>query len=180
MPEVSHSRKHHRQSALIRRVDHFLIVDRTAWLDHRRGAGFRHRLSPRLEWHLGYAAERTAQPDQTVSPFMHDAQRSTYGAGIAYRGMDVAFSWSTDELREITTNINGFNGFWMGFIRNHVNGSVNLSGNVLVDPDGNEYVTNSIHGSLSCFGNSPAPQVGDSEGSLNHVTGAKTGQCANV
>ena len=68
----------------------------------------------------------------------------------------------------------------MGFIRNHVNGSVNLSGNVLADPDGNEYVTNTIHGSLSCFGNSPAPQVGDSEGNRNHVTGAKKGQCATV
>ena len=34
----------------------------------------------------------------------------------------------------------------MGFIRNHVNGAVNLSGNVLADPDGNEYVTNTIHG----------------------------------
>jgi len=41
-------------------------------------------------------------------------------------------------------------------------------------------VTNTIHGSLSCFGNSPAPQVGDSEGDLNHVTGAKKGQCASV
>ena len=73
-------------------------------------AGFRHRLSPRTEWHLGYAAERTAQPDETVGPFMHDAQRSTYGAGIAFRGVDIAFSWSTDELREIDTNIDQFNG----------------------------------------------------------------------
>jgi hypothetical protein len=61
-----------------------------------------------------------------------------------------------------------------------VNGSVNLNGNVLADPDGNEYVTNTIHGSLNCAGNSPAPQIGDSEGSLNRVTGAKTGQCTNV
>lgn len=73
-------------------------------------AGFRHRLSPRTEWHLGYAAERAAQPDQTVGAFMHDAQRSTYGAGIAFRGVDVAFSWSTDALREIDTNIDGLNG----------------------------------------------------------------------
>ena len=41
-------------------------------------------------------------------------------------------------------------------------------------------MTNSIHGSLSCFGNSPAPQFGDSEGSPNQVTGAKKGQCAAV
>jgi hypothetical protein len=57
---------------------------------------------------------------------------------------------------------------------------VNLNDNVLEDPDGNEYVTNTIHGSLNCRGNSPAPQVGDSGGSPNHVTGAKTGQCANL
>ena len=32
------------------------------------------------------------------------------------------------------------------------NGSVNLNNNVLEDPDGNEYVTNTIHGSLNCSG----------------------------
>lgn len=76
--------------------------------------------------------------------------------------------------------IDGYDGFWFGFIRNHVNGSVNLNNNVLVDPDGNEYVTNVIHGSLNCSGNSPAPQVGDSEGSPNQVTGNQTGQCAGL
>jgi hypothetical protein len=79
-----------------------------------------------------------------------------------------------------SVTMQGYNGFWMGFIRNNVNGSVNLNDNVLVDPDGNEYVTNTIHGSLNCRGNSPAPQIGDSEGSPNQVTGAKTGQCTNV
>ena len=41
-------------------------------------------------------------------------------------------------------------------------------------------VTNSIHGNLTCSGNSPAPQVGDSEGLPNVVTGQKIGQCAAV
>jgi len=103
-------------------------VNRTAWSELREitlgnavfplnledtatlRAGFRHRLSPRTEWHLGYAAERAAQPDETVGPFFHDAQRSTYGAGIDFRGIDVAFSWSTNELREIDTNVDGING----------------------------------------------------------------------
>ena len=76
--------------------------------------------------------------------------------------------------------VDGYNGFWFGFIRNHVNGSVNLNNNVLTDPDGNEYVTNTIHGSLNCTGNSPAPQVGDSEGLPNQVTGVKTGQCVGL
>jgi hypothetical protein len=91
-------------------------------------------------------------------------------------------TWNTIEDSQIngSVTIAGYNGFWMGFIRNNVNGSVNLNDNVLVDPDGNEYVTNTIHGSLNCSGNSPAPQIGDSEGSPNQVTGAKTGQCANL
>jgi hypothetical protein len=62
--------------------------------------------------------------------------------------------------------------------RNSVSGSVNLNDNVLVDPDGNEYVTNTINGNLNCAGNSPAPQFGESGGSPNNVTGAKTGQCS--
>jgi hypothetical protein len=68
----------------------------------------------------------------------------------------------------------------MGFLRNQVNGSVNLNNNVLMDPDGNEYVTNVIHGSLNCAGNSPAAQVGDSQGEPNQVTGSTTGQCASA
>jgi hypothetical protein len=62
-----------------------------------------------------------------------------------------------------------------------VNGGVNLNNNVSTeDPDSNEYVTNTINGGLHCSGNSPAPQVGDSEGSPNKVNGGKTGQCANL
>jgi hypothetical protein len=49
-----------------------------------------------------------------------------------------------------------------------------------MDPDGNEYVTNVIHGSLNCAGNSPAAQVGDSQGEPNQVTGSTTGQCASA
>jgi hypothetical protein len=97
-------------------------------------------------------------------------------------GAPFGVTWNTIEDSHINggATIEGYNGFWMGFIRNNVNGSVNLNNNVLVDPDGNEFVTNTIHGSLNCTGNSPAPQIGDSEGAPNQVTGAKTGQCAVV
>ena len=91
-------------------------------------------------------------------------------------------TWNTIEDSQINGGVteHAYNGFWNGFIRNHVNGSVSLNDNVLVDPDGNEFVTNTIQGSLNCRGNSPAPQVGDSGGAPNQVTGAKTGQCSNV
>lgn len=91
-------------------------------------------------------------------------------------------TWNTIEDSNIRgpVTVNGYNGFWMGFIRNKVVGNVTMTNNVLVDEDGNEYVTNVISGNLSCSGNSPAPQVGDSEGSHNVVTGSKLGQCAGV
>lgn len=111
---------------------------------------------------------------------------TTINGGIDVHGGSGPFggpfdvTWNTIEDSSIhgSVTISGYNGFWMGFIRNDVHGSVNLNDNVLVDEDGNEYVTNTIHGSLNCSGNSPAPQVGDSEGESNVVTGAKTGQCA--
>jgi hypothetical protein len=110
----------------------------------------------------------------------------TINGGVSIHGGSGPFgppfdvTWNTIEDSHINgaVTIAGYNGFWMGFIRNHVHGTVNLNNNVLEDPDGNEYVSNTIHGSLKCSGNSPAPQVGDSEGNLNSVTGAKTGQCA--
>jgi hypothetical protein len=91
-------------------------------------------------------------------------------------------TWNAIEDNQINggVTIEGYNGFWFGFIRNSVNGSVNLNGNTPADPDGNEYVTNAINGNLNCAGNAPPPQVGDSEGEQNHVTGQKTGQCAGL
>jgi hypothetical protein len=91
-------------------------------------------------------------------------------------------TWNTIEDSRINggATIEGYNGFWMGFIRNTVYGSVNLNDNVLADPDGNEYVTNTIHGNLNCTGDSPKPQPGDSHGSPNKVTGRETGQCEGL
>ena len=112
----------------------------------------------------------------------------TISGGIDIRGgsgpvggpFDLTWNTIEDSWINGKVSMEGYNGFWAGFIRNHVNGSVTLNDNVLVDPDGNEYVTNVIHGSLNCSGNSPAPQIGDSEGSPNQVTGAKTGQCVGL
>ena len=91
-------------------------------------------------------------------------------------------TWNAIEDNHIdgSVTIDGYNGFWCGFIRNHVNGSVRLNNNVLEDPDANEYVTNVIHGTLQCSGNSPEPQPGDSEGTPNQVTGGETGQCEGL
>ncbi len=102
------------------------------------------------------------------------------GSGPFGPPFDVTWNAIEDNLIHGGVVIDGYDGFWFGFIRNHVDGTVKLRNNVLEDPDGNEYVTNTIHGSLQCSGNSPAPQVGDSEGLPNVVTGRKSGQCATV
>ena len=113
---------------------------------------------------------------------------STINGGIDISGGSGPFggpfdvTWNTIEDSVINGGYTeaGYDGFWNGFIRNTVHGPVNLFGNVVADLDGNEVVTNTIFGSLNCAGNDPAPQVGDSEGSPNHVTGPETGQCVGL
>ena len=102
------------------------------------------------------------------------------GSGPFGPPFDVTWNAIEDNVIHGSVTIAGYDGFWMGFIRNRVYGTVTMRDNVLEDPDGNEYVTNTIHGSLQCSGNSPAPQVGDSGGLANVVTGSKSGECANV
>jgi hypothetical protein len=111
---------------------------------------------------------------------------STINGGVDIHGgsgpfggpFEVTFNTIEDSRINGSVAIEGYDGFWQGFIRNHVNGSVTFNDNTVADPDGNEVVTNVIHGSLSCSGNSPAPQVGDSGGEDNVVTGSTSGQCA--
>jgi hypothetical protein len=113
---------------------------------------------------------------------------STINGGIDIHGGSGPFggpfdvTWNTIEDSTVNGGYNevGYDGFWNGFIRNNVHGSVNINGNTVMDSDGNEIVTNTIHGNLNCQGNDPPPQVGDSGGSPNHVTGQETGQCVGL
>lgn len=77
-------------------------------------------------------------------------------------------------------SITGWQSCWAGFFRNIVSGNVTYANNLLFDPDGNEVATNSIGRNLNCLGNDPAPQVGDSGGAPNDVSGHATGQCAGL
>jgi len=100
------------------------------------------------------------------------------GAGPFGGPFDVTWNTLEDNRINGSVTVNGYDGFWQGFIRNTVNGSVAFNNNTVLDTDGNELVTNVIHGSLACTGNDPAPQVGDSGGEDNVVTGGTSGQCA--
>jgi len=79
-------------------------------------------------------------------------------------------------------SITGYTGFWLGLARNHVNGRVTLRDNVLADPDAMEVLSNTIHGTLACSGNSPVPtNLADGHPvPPNSVTGRETGQCAGL
>jgi hypothetical protein len=113
---------------------------------------------------------------------------STINGGIDINGgsgpfggpFDVTWNAIEDSTVNGGATIAGYDGFWQGFFRNDVHGTVNFNGNVVADPDGNEIQTNTIHGNLNCAGNDPMPQPGDSEGSPNHVTGQETGQCVGL
>ena len=123
-----------------------------------------------------------------VDPASVQIHFATINGGIDIQGgsgpfggpFEVTWNAIEDNVIHGAVHIVGYDGFWMGFIRNTVSGSVTMRDNTLTDPDGNEYVTNTIHGSLFCWGDDPAPQIGDSEGSPNDVTGRKAGQCTAV
>jgi hypothetical protein len=144
---------------------------------------------------LVVGSEENAVHTATISGGVHAANAmnvqihfSTINGGVDLEGgagpfggpFDVTWNTLEDNVINGSVTVNGYTGFWQGFIRNNVHGSTNLNNNVLVDPDGNEFVSNTIHGNLNCAGNDPAPQVGDSEGSPNNVTGQETGQCAGL
>jgi hypothetical protein len=100
--------------------------------------------------------------------------------GVRMLGGNGEFSTVEDNRIKGGATIDGYSGFWLGFIRNTVHGSVMFNNNQMDDPDANEIVTNTIRGSLVCHNNSPAPQVGDSEGQPNVVTGQEVDQCAGL
>ena len=100
--------------------------------------------------------------------------------GVSMRGGNGFFSTVEDSVIRGGVTISDYSGFWLGFIRNQVRGDAELNNNVMQDPDANEFVTNRIKGDLICYGNSPAPQVGDSQGQPNVVSGRKLGQCAGL
>jgi hypothetical protein len=100
------------------------------------------------------------------------------GGSVLIDGGNGFFSTVEDNVISGRATIDGYTGFWLGFIRNKVYGTVRLTSNTLDDPDANEFVSNTVFGDLICHNNDPAPQVGDSGGSPNVVSGRKIDQCA--
>ena len=73
---------------------------------------------------------------------------------------------------------------WLGTARVHIHGNASYVNNQLADPDAIEIVLNTIHGNLSCHGNSMTWDSGDLSDALfprvpqpNTVFGHRSGQC---
>jgi hypothetical protein len=86
------------------------------------------------------------------------------------------------DLEDVTAGgnvtITGWQSCWLGMFRVTANNNVSLNGNITADPDGNEIAHNTVLGNLSCSGNVPANQAGDSAGGKNIVRGKASGQCS--
>jgi hypothetical protein len=130
-------------------------------------------------------------PSLPVAEALHNAGRIR-GIGVTDNPAFVGEGKVERQLgRDIKDNVidgnvivHGWQGAWFGVIRNTVGGNVmasNTVGTRIGDgnlPDSTEIVTNHISGNLICQGNSPAAQIGDSDGSPNTVGGNKIGECA--
>lgn len=116
-----------------------------------------------------------------------DGYLTEYGTGPQTGGGDLPIkdSWIGGNV-----HVSGWQGCWVGLIRNMIGGSVLVQNNAVnLDPangqgtDSTEIVNNSIGGNLQCRRNTPAAQYGDAvEGAPlaygpNHVGGQTTGEC---
>jgi len=66
---------------------------------------------------------------------------------------------------------------WLGTLRVKVGGNLTDMNNTMADPDAGEVVANVVGGNISCSGNSPAVQYGDSGAAPNEVRGSASGEC---
>ena len=80
----------------------------------------------------------------------------------------------------INVTITGWQSCWLGMFRVTASNNVSLTGNTTADPDGNEIAHNTVLGNLSCSGNVPPNQAGDSAGGPNIVLGKASGQCSGL
>ncbi len=117
---------------------------------------------------------------------------SLYLGGVTIRG-NVVSNGGGDPFRNFPIKDNtiggnlivqGWNGGWIGLLRNHVGGNIVFAKNVAADltqipgSDSSEVADNVVSGNLICHDNAPASQIGDSEGGPNVVSGNALGECA--
>jgi hypothetical protein len=120
----------------------------------------------------GIVADHAAQV-QVYNALIHGAVSVQGGSGaVGFLFTDFSDDKITGEM-----TIEGYNGVWLGFLHNHVNGTVRLTNNTLQfvpfvsEADVGDNV---VHGSLLCSGNVPLENTGGSPGTQSQVTGLDT------
>lgn len=88
-------------------------------------------------------------------------------------GPPICFNDFEDNSINGAVTINGYNGIWLGFIRNHDRGTVTISNNNQ-QFDQIDIGSNVVHGNLICFNNTPLENTGESPGGPSSVTGQDT------
>jgi hypothetical protein len=83
-----------------------------------------------------------------------------------------------DNILNDSVSVTQVHSCWLGLLRNTVFGTLTFSSNKMADPDANEVLHNYVNRSLTCQGNVPAVQYGDSGSTPNAVHGTATGQCS--
>jgi hypothetical protein len=83
-----------------------------------------------------------------------------------------------DNILSDSVSVTQVHSCWLGLLRNTVFGTLTFSSNKMADPDANEVLHNYVNRSLTCQGNVPAVQYGDSGSSPNAVHGSASGQCS--
>jgi hypothetical protein len=94
--------------------------------------------------------------------------------------MSPVFTTFEDSQLNGGLSVDSMQSCWFGVIRNMAGNNILVTNNTFGSPDANEIVSNSILGNLTCTGNSPQAQIGDSMGGPNTVTGHKKGECASL
>ncbi len=89
-------------------LDTTYALDPEDTLDFRGGVRYRFKTGPEVRF--GYAVEKSPLPDEAISAFLPDADRTTMTAGFGLDWLDVAIGWTTYKQRVVTTGSAGFNG----------------------------------------------------------------------
>lgn len=142
----------------------------------------------------GYSEEGPAQTDTVVDGnVVADQPLSLYLSGITVHGNVVSNGGGAgpggefrnfplkDDVIDGNLVVQGWDGGWLGVIRDRVAGNVMVANNAGVDPDAMEVQTNDVGGNLICQDNVPAAQVNPGDGGqLNTVGGHGIGECAGL
>ena len=77
-------------------------------------AGFRYALATGPQLRLGYAVDKSPQPDDALSPFLADLDRNSITAGVGLDWLDLAFIYTRYGERGTLLNAQNFNGNYRG------------------------------------------------------------------